>query len=97
MTESPYLAPAHGGKRCSDREADLTNRLAFQLKVSEGLIATIRRLEYEATLANTPHAWAIQGSAIMWKGEYAEIDAQAEARRCGGTCVAYPVFTKGLK
>ena len=81
----------------ADREADLTNRLAFQLKVSEGLFATIRRLEDEIAQTSTLHAWCIQGSAIMWKGEYAEIDAQAEARRCGGTCVAYPVFTKGLK
>ena len=47
MNEPTYLAPAHGGKRCSDREADLTNRLDFERKVSEGLLATIRRLETE--------------------------------------------------
>jgi hypothetical protein len=29
----------------------------------------------------------------MWRGEFAEIDAKAEAKRIGGTCVAYPLYT----
>jgi hypothetical protein len=29
----------------------------------------------------------------MWRGEYAEIDAKAEAKCIGGTCVAYPLYT----
>jgi len=64
------------------------------------LYASIKRMDAETASVDaeiTPHAWAIQGSAIMWKGENAEIDAKAEARRCGGTCTAYQVFTKGLK
>lgn len=39
-----------------------------------------------------PHAWAIQGSYIMFRGEHAEMDAKAEANRCGGTCYAYPLY-----
>ncbi len=29
----------------------------------------------------------------MWTGEFAEIDAKAEAARCGGSCYAYPLYT----
>lgn len=50
-----------------------------------------------AALANAesqePHVWMIQGSHGTWKGEFAEMDAKAEAARCGGTCYAYPLFT----
>ena len=40
-----------------------------------------------------PEAWAIQGCSNMWRGEFAEIDAKAEAKRIGGTCVAYALYT----
>ena len=43
--------------------------------------------------AQEPVAWAIQGCANMWRGEFAEIDAKAEAKRIGGTCVAYALYT----
>jgi hypothetical protein len=29
----------------------------------------------------------------MFRGEFAELDAKAKARRIGGTCVAYPLYT----
>ena len=37
-------------------------------------------------------AWAVSGSSKLWVGEYAELDAKAEARRILGTCVAYPLY-----
>ena len=40
-----------------------------------------------------PVAWAVQACSKMWRGEYAEIDAKAEAKRIGGTCVAYALYT----
>ena len=40
-----------------------------------------------------PVAWAVQACSKMWRGEFAEIDARAEAKRIGGTCVAYPLYT----
>ena len=43
--------------------------------------------------AQEPHVWMIQGSHGTWKGEHAEMDAKAEAKRCGGTCYAYPLYT----
>ena len=43
--------------------------------------------------AQEPVAWAVQGCAKMWSGEFAEIDAKAEAKRIGGTCVAYALYT----
>jgi hypothetical protein len=43
--------------------------------------------------AQEPVAWAVQACSKMWRGEFAEIDAKAEAKRIGGTCVAYPLYT----
>jgi hypothetical protein len=43
--------------------------------------------------AQEPVAWAVQGCSKMWRGEFAEIDAKAEAKRIGGTCVAYVLYT----
>ena len=37
--------------------------------------------------------WAVQGCSKMWRGEFAEIDAKAEAKRIGGTCVAFALYT----
>jgi len=44
-----------------------------------------------------PVAWAVQGCSKMWRGEFAEIDAKAEAKRIGGTCVAYALYTTPSK
>jgi len=41
-----------------------------------------------------PHGWMMQGSNQVFKGEFAELDAKSEAKRCGGTCYAYPVYLK---
>jgi len=41
-----------------------------------------------------PHGWMMQGSNQVFKGEFAELDSKAEAKRCGGTCYAYPIYTK---
>ena len=40
-----------------------------------------------------PVAWAVQGVTQMIRGEFAELDAKSKARRIGGTCVAYPLYT----
>lgn len=40
-----------------------------------------------------PYAWAISACSRMWFGEFAELDAKAEAARCGGTCEAFPLYT----
>lgn len=39
-----------------------------------------------------PVVWAIQGCSHMWSGQFAEMDAKAEARRVGGSCHAYPLY-----
>jgi hypothetical protein len=41
--------------------------------------------------------WAVQGCSKMWRGEFAEIDAKAEAKRIGGTCVAFALYTEPPK
>jgi hypothetical protein len=44
--------------------------------------------------AQQPVAWAVQACSKMWCGEFAEIDAKAEAKRIGGTCVAFALYTE---
>jgi len=41
-----------------------------------------------------PHGWMIQGSSSVARGDFAEEDAIAEAKRIGGTCYAYPIYLK---
>jgi len=48
---------------------------------------------FAAQPAQEPVAWAVQACSKMWRGEFAEIDAKAEAKRIGGTCVAYALYT----
>jgi hypothetical protein len=69
--------------------------IAFNFGVSRGTIfRAFHGLGPYAAHKSNPHAWAIQGCSRMWKGEYAEIDSKNEARRCGGSCYAYPLFTR---
>ena len=44
--------------------------------------------------SSEPVAWAVQACSKMWRGEFAEIDAKAEAKRIGGTCVAFALYTE---
>lgn len=48
----------------------------------------------KAQPAQQPVAWAVQACSKMWRGEFAEIDAKAEAKRIGGTCVAFALYTE---
>ena len=62
--------------------------------IAEILSAEVVRLQ--AVLAQPvqePVAWAVQGITQMIRGEFAELDAKSKARRIGGTCVAYPLYT----
>ena len=63
--------------RCGKRTADLTT------------IHTCTPPQQQAE----PVAWAVQACSKMWRGEFAEIDAKAEAKRIGGTCVAFALYT----
>ena len=53
------------------------------------LVDAINKATTPSQPAQEPVAWAVQGCSKMWRGEFAEIDAKAEAKRIGGTCVAY--------
>ena len=66
-----------------------------QSYTSKMLLAEAYRCGYEAgaVAEQEPVAWAVQACSKMWRGEFAEIDAKAEAKRIGGTCVAYPLYT----
>ena len=56
---------------------------------ADAVAALSKALEQQAE----PVAWAVQACSKMWRGEFAEIDAKAEAKRIGGTCVAYALYT----
>jgi hypothetical protein len=57
------------------------------------LIAALRKALEQPEQEQEPVAWAVQGCSKMWRDEFAEIDAKAEAKRIGGTCVAYALYT----
>lgn len=40
-----------------------------------------------------PYGWAVTGSHSLYRGEWAESTARAEAKRCGGTARAFPLYT----
>ena len=62
-------------------------RYAYLLRVITALREALAQPEQE------PVAWAVQACSKMWRGEFAEIDAKAEAKRIGGTCVAFALYT----
>ena len=57
------------------------------------LLTVITALRTALEQQAEPVAWAVQACSKMWRGEFAEIDAKAEAKRIGGTCVAYALYT----
>ena len=62
--------------------------------IAEILSAEVVRLQKALAQPEAePVAWAVQACSKMWRGEFAEIDAKAEANRIGGTCVAYALYT----
>lgn len=40
-----------------------------------------------------PYGWKVYGVNSLLVGEFAEVDAKAEAKRIGGTCIAFPLYT----
>ena len=40
-----------------------------------------------------PHGWKVHGVNSLFMGEFAEADAKAEAKRIGGNCIAFPLYT----
>jgi hypothetical protein len=63
------------------------------VEVTEAAKKVLETMQWMLKPAQEPVAWAVQGCAKMWRGEFAEIDAKAEAKRIGGTCVAYALYT----
>ena len=74
----------------SEQSRVLINQDAINkgLAAHEAVQAALSLLAFE----RTPYGWMIQGSAYVYTGEYAETDATAEAKRCGGTCKAFPLY-----
>lgn len=58
---------------------------ALCLAAAEGLLD-------EAAHRPEPYGWMTDGVRRLYAGPYAELDAREEARRAGGTCVAFAVY-----
>jgi len=88
-------APATTGDR-----AALIHRLRSQINYLEGTQALFDMMQEAADMLSADshnkehHGWMMQGSNQVFKGEFAELDSKAEAKRCGGTCYAYPIYLK---
>ena len=75
-------------------EDDMDGHDYGSVDIAEILSAEVVRLKKAlAQPEQEPVAWAVQACSKMWRGEFAEIDAKAEAKRIGGTCVAYALYT----
>ena len=78
----------------TDDDQDQCGHDYGSVDIAEILSAEVERLrEALAQPEAEPVAWAVQACSKMWRGEFAEIDAKAEANRIGGTCVAFPLYT----
>ena len=78
----------------TDDDQDQCGHDYGSVDIAEILSAEVVRLQKAlAQPEQEPVAWAVQACSKMWRGEFAEIDAKAEAKRIGGTCVAYPLYT----
>ena len=40
-----------------------------------------------------PYCWMVTGSSVPFYGEFSQIDADLEAKHCGGTAKAFPLYT----
>jgi hypothetical protein len=40
------------------------------------------------------YGWVVSGCSSIYRGEHAEIEAQAEAARCGGNAKSFPLYRK---
>ena len=78
----------------TSEDDDISGKDYGSVDVAEILSAEVVRLQKAlAQPEQEPVAWAVQACSKMWRGEFAEIDAKAEANRIGGTCVAYALYT----
>ena len=78
----------------TDDDQDQCGHDYGSVDIAEILSAEVVRLQKAlAQPEQEPVAWAVQACSKMWRGEFAEIDAKAEANRIGGTCVAYALYT----
>lgn len=47
----------------------------------------------QSTECVEPYGWKVYGVNSLFMGEFAEADAKAEAKRIGGTCITFPLYT----
>jgi len=71
-------------------ESEVRAALVFAADLLDAADAAVKSTQPN----NEVYGWIIDGSSYLLRGEFAEIDAKSEAKRCGGTCKAYPVYIK---
>ena len=56
------------------------------------VLAYVQRAE-QPSQQQEPYGWKVYGVNTLFTGKFAEDDAKAEAKRIGGTCIAFPLYT----
>jgi hypothetical protein len=91
----PVQEPVAWNKQIRDSVDSLLEQAGYQPNSSARNALSMMNFDAQplpVQPAQEPVAWAVQGCSKMWRGEFAEIDAKAEAKRIGGTCIAYALY-----
>ena len=81
-----HIWDTYVGEPTISRPLDSSDKLAFAR-------AVIADHEAQRQDGQEPYGWQVAGTRELHTGEFAEIDAKAEAKCIGGTCKAFPLYT----
>lgn len=87
-----YLAMTNGHYVSATVNGMWRDWQASQSEVDGTLTSDGTNAQQVAVPEQQPLGWMIEGSSIVAKGDFAELDTKAEAKRIGGTCKAYPIY-----
>lgn len=82
----------------AQQKADADARRGVSMPVSYYTSSIVGALLATQQAAPEPvgevYGWAVTGLSFIWRGEHAQACAEQEAKTCGGTSIAFPLFTR---
>lgn len=84
-----WIAAKHGWAIAQSLQADFAQLKEQMAAIGAGGVEPLRKKAAPVAPEATPIAWYVTGCRTMMD----ELDAKAEARRCGGSAKAVPLYT----